>query len=114
MELINYEHFSKVKLKVGQIIGAEDIPNKDKLYLIRVDIGEENSRTLFAGIKKFYTKEELLNKKVIVVANLEPKKMGSIESNGMILAASFKNEDGSERVALLEPDKDMPNGSDIY
>lgn len=114
MDLINYEHFSKVKLKVGQIISAEDIINKDKLFLLKVDVGENEPRTLFAGIKKFYTKEELQNKKVIVVSNLEPKKISSLESNGMLLAASSMDDAGEEKVALLEPDKDMPNGSDIY
>ena len=113
MDLINYNDFAKVKLKVGRIISAEDIAGKDKLYLVKVDLGEEKPKTLFAGIKKYYSKEELAGKTVIVVANLESKRMGSVVSEGMLLAASIKEGD-DEKIALLEPDKEMPSGADIY
>jgi len=111
-EKINYEQFSKIKMKVGRIIGIEDIQGKDKLYLLKVDIAESEPRILFAGIKQHYTKEQLKNKFVIVVANLEPKKMGNIASNGMLLAA-VTEVDGKEHIALAVPDKEIAVGSDV-
>lgn len=111
---INYDYFSKVKLKVGKILEAEDIQGKDKLFKLTIDLGEEEKRTLVAGIKLYYTKEELQNKFVIVVSNLEPRKLGGFLSQGMLLAASQKLEDGTEKVSLLMPDKDISLGSDIY
>jgi methionyl-tRNA synthetase len=111
---INYDYFSKVKLKVGRILSAEDIPGKDKLYKLSIDLSEPEKRTLVAGLKLYYTKEELQNKFVIVVSNLEPKKLGGFLSQGMLLAASQKLDDGSEKVSLLAPDKDIALGSDIY
>ena len=64
---INYDYFSKIKLKVGMVLQAEDIVGKDKLYKLVVDLGEKEKRILVAGLKPFYTKEELQNKYVIVV-----------------------------------------------
>lgn len=114
MQYINYDHFSKVKLKVGKILDAEEIIGKDKLYKLTVDLGETEKRTLVAGLKPFYSKEELQNKFVIVVSNLEPRKLGPFISYGMLLAASQKQEDGTEKVSLLMPDKEIALGSDIY
>lgn len=111
--IINYEHFSKVLLKVGKIVAVEDIEGKDKLYKLTIDLGEAEARTLLAGIKLHYSKEELLGKQVIVVANLEPKKMGALISQGMLLAAC-ETKDGKEKVSLLIPDKDIALGSDIF
>lgn len=112
--LINYEHFSKIQLKVGRIVNVEDIEGKDKLYKLTVNLGEIENRTLLAGIKKHYSKEELLERQIIVVANLEPKKMGAFVSQGMLLAASQKLEDGSEVVSLLMTDRKIAVGSPIF
>ncbi len=114
LEYINYDQFSKIKLKVGKILMAEDISGKDKLFKLTVDLGEVEKRTLVAGLKLYYTKEDLQNKYVIVVSNLEPRKLGPFVSQGMLLAASQKLEDGTEKVSLLMPDKDIALGSDIY
>jgi methionyl-tRNA synthetase len=114
IQYINYDYFSKIKLKVGKILEAEDISGKDKLYKLTVDLGEPEKRTLVAGLKPYYSKDELFNKYVIVVSNLEPRKLGPFTSQGMLLAASQKLEDGTERVSLLMPDKDIALGSDIY
>jgi len=111
--LINYNHFAKMVLKVGQIINVEDVEGKDRVYKLTIDLNENEPRTLVAGLKLFYKKEELKNKKVIVVANLEPRKIAGFLSKGMLLAASTKK-DNKEIVSLLQPDKDMPVGSDIY
>jgi len=107
--IITYDDFVKVQLKVGQIIDAEDIPNADKLYKLTVDLGEEK-RTICAGIKEYYSKDELLDKKVIVVVNLAPRIMRGITSQGMLLAAS--NEEHS-KVILISPEKDIEVGSKV-
>jgi methionyl-tRNA synthetase len=105
--MISFDEFKKIELKVGTIVSAEKHPNANKLYILKVDLGEENPRQLVAGIAKFYSLEELENKKIIVVANLEPAKLRGIESNGMLLAA----EDNEGNVVLLTTEKEMKSGS---
>jgi len=114
IHFINFADFSKIKLKVGKILKAEDIEGKDKVYKLTVDLAEEEYRILVAGLKLYYTKEDLKNKYVIVVSNLEPRKIGPFVSQGMLLAASEKLSDGTEKVSLLQPDKEIALGSDIY
>ena len=106
--MINFDDFEKIELRVGEILEVEDMPNADKLYKLKVDTGEE--RTLVAGIKKHYSKEELIGKKIIVICNLEKRKLKGITSEGMLLAAS---DDDKENVVLLTIDKDIENGSRI-
>lgn len=86
-EKIPYSDFAKLDLKVGKILEVEDHPNADKLYILKVDLNEEKPRQIIAGLKPYYKKSELKNKKAIFVANLEKRNIRSIESNGMILAA---------------------------
>jgi len=107
-EKISLDYLKKVELRIGKIISVENHPNADKLYVLKVDLGDE-VRTIVAGLKQYYKPEELLNKLVVVVANLEPKKLRGIESHGMLLAA-----DDGEKVALLQPDKDVKIGAKIY
>lgn len=106
--MIKFDDFEKIELRVGEILEVEDVPNADKLYKLKVDTGEE--RTLIAGIKKYYSKEELIGKKIIVICNLEQRKLKGITSEGMLLAAS---DDDKENVVLLTVDKDIKNGSRI-
>ena len=106
MENIKYDDFAKVDLRVGTIKKAEDIESADKLYKLEVEIGSE-TRTICAGIKQHYKKEDLKGKQIIVVSNLEPRKMKGIESQGMLLAAV--SEDHS-KVVLLCPDKKVDSG----
>ena len=108
MDNITYDDFQKIDLRVAEIKTCEDIEGADKLYKLTIDMGEE--RTIVAGIKLFYTKEELVGKKIAIVANLEPRKLRGIISHGMLLAAS--NEDKSS-VVLMTLDKDMVNGAKI-
>ncbi len=103
--MIKFDDFEKVKLKVAEIKTVEDVEGADKLYKMTIDVGEE--RTIIAGIKKAYTKEELIGKKIIVVVNLEPATIKGVKSNGMLLAAS----DGEP--VLLTVDKPVKNGSKI-
>ena len=107
---ISFEEWSKLDLRVGVIKKVEDIEGADKLYKLEIDIGEQKSRTILAGLKPHYKKDELKGKQCIVVANLEPRKMRGLESQGMLLAASTENH---EKVILLAPEKEIKPGSKI-
>jgi methionyl-tRNA synthetase len=87
---ISIDDFAKVDMRVGLILSAERVKGSDKLMLMNVDIGEPEPRTLVAGIAEAYTPVELINRKVVIVANLQPRKLKGIESNGMIVAASVE------------------------
>jgi methionyl-tRNA synthetase len=87
---IPIEDFSKVDLRVGLVLSAERVKGADKLMHMKVDIGEAEPRSIVAGIAEAYTPEQLVNRKVVIVANLEPRKLRGIESNGMIVAASVE------------------------
>lgn len=117
--VISFEEWQKIDLRVAKIIKVEDIEGADKLYKLTVDIGpiekskskistdsssekKPNQRTICAGIKEFYSKDELKGKKIIIVTNLEPRKIRGIESQGMLLAAVSENE---KNVVLITPEK---------
>ena len=107
MEIVNFDDFSKLNIRVGKIISAEEVEGSNKLIKMKVDIGDEE-RQIVAGISKYYSLDELTNKTVIVLINLEPRKIFGIESQGMLLASI----DGDE-VSLLQTDKEMIPGSEI-
>jgi len=108
MDNITFDDFMKMDLRVAEIKACEDVPGADKLYKLTIDMGEE--RTIVAGIKLYYTKEELVGKKIAVVSNLEPRKLRGIESHGMLLAASSEDKTS---VVLLIVDREIANGSKI-
>ena len=111
MPEINFQDWKKIEIIVGKIIKVEDIENADKLYKLEVDLGKEiGKRTLVAGIKKHYSKEELKGKRCIVFCNLEPRVMKGVKSEGMILAAV--NEDES-KIRLIQPDEEIELGSRV-
>ena len=83
------DDFAKVDLRVGLVKSAEPVKGADKLLHLKVDIGEAEPRTIVAGIAKAYTPEQLIGRKVVIVANLAPRKLRGIESRGMIVAASL-------------------------
>jgi len=87
---IDIEDFGKVDLRVGQIVFAERVKGSDKLLHLKVDIGEPEPRTIAAGIAVYYEPEKIVGRKVVIVANLHPRKLRGIESNGMIVAASLE------------------------
>jgi methionyl-tRNA synthetase len=87
---IPIDDFAKVDMRVGLVLSAERVKGSDKLMLMKVDVGEPEPRTLVAGIAEAYTPAELLNRKVVIVVNLQPRKLKGIESNGMIVAASVE------------------------
>lgn len=105
--MINFEEFKKVDLRIGKIIEAENIENSNKLLNLKVDIGNE-TRQILSGIAEYYKKEDLIGKEVVVVINLEPKKMMGLESQGMVLAATGKGDP-----ILLVPEKEAGAGSKI-
>jgi methionyl-tRNA synthetase len=89
-ERIAIEDFAKVDMRVGQVLSAEPVKGADKLLHLKVDIGEPQPRTIVAGIAEAYTAQELIGRKVVIVANLQPRKLRGIESNGMIVAGSIE------------------------
>ncbi len=106
---ITIDDFMKVQLRVGEIVEAEKVEKADKLLKFSVKIGEE-VRTIVSGIAKYYTPDEMLGKKVVVVYNLKPAKLRGIESQGMLLCACDILEDGSENVVLVCPEKSVKSG----
>jgi methionyl-tRNA synthetase len=104
---IKIDEFGKIELRVAEVVAAEPLPKSKKLLKLTVSLGEEQ-RTLVAGIAEHYTPAELVGKKVVVVANLEPAKLMGVESNGMVLAAS-----SAGKLAVLTPDRDLPPGSKV-
>jgi len=113
MEGIGTAEFSdweKIDLRVAQIEEVEEISGADKLWKLSLDVGELGKRTICAGIKQFYKKEELKGKKIIYFANLKPRILKGIESQGMLLAAS--NADHS-KVVLISPLSEIVNGARI-
>ena len=87
---IAIDDFVKIDLRVGRVVSAERVKGSDKLMHMKVDIGEPEPRTIVAGIAEAYSPEQLLHRKVVIVANLQPRKLKGIESNGMIVAASVE------------------------
>lgn len=109
---ITIDDFAKIALRVGKIVTAEKVEKADKLLKFSVQIGEE-TRTIVSGIAKFYTPEEMVGKNVVVVYNLKPAKLRGIESQGMLLCACEKDENGEERIVLVTPEKPVKSGSTV-
>jgi len=91
---ITIDDFLKVELRVGEIKVAERVPDADKLLRFEIDLGEEKPRQILAGLAEYYDPERLIGRKVVVVANLKPRKMRGLESQGMICAASLEDDSG--------------------
>jgi methionyl-tRNA synthetase len=106
--LIEITDFVKIDLRVGEVRSAERIPKADKLLLLTVDIGEEKPRQILAGIAEYYEPEKLVGRRIVVVANLKPRKLRGYESQGMLLAASV-GEEGKPVIATFT--EDVPNGA---
>jgi len=106
--MISINDFAKVDIRVGKVIEVEDAETRKPMYKIKVDFGPLGIKQAIAGIKPSYAKEELLNKKFIFVINLEPKKIGNVLSECMILAATE-----GEKIVILQPEKDIEIGAKI-
>jgi methionyl-tRNA synthetase len=111
-DMIHFEDWEKIDLRVGLIDKVEDHPKADKLYVLRVDFGDEiGERTIVAGLKEHCTPESLEGKRAIFIVNLEPRVIRGIESQGMILAASSPSR---SHVCILTPDFDeIEEGSKV-
>jgi methionyl-tRNA synthetase len=101
---ITIDDFLKIELRVGEIKVAERIPKSDKLLRFEIDLGEEKPRQILAGLAEYYEPEKLIGRKVVVVANLKPRKMRGLESEGMICAASLENSDDTPAIATFLED----------
>jgi methionyl-tRNA synthetase len=106
--LIGIDQFFQTSLKVGTVVAAEEVPKSKKLLLLQVDIGEEKPRQVVAGIKEWYSADDMLGTQVCVVANLKPAKLMGLKSEGMLLAA--KDEDG---LCMIRPEKPKKAGTPI-
>lgn len=108
-DVVPFEDFYKLDLRIARIVEVIEHPNADKLFLLKIELGSEQ-RQLCAGLRGHYTVEQLVGKNIVVVANLAPRKVRGELSQGMLLAAS--NEDQSQ-VILLTTEADIAPGSSI-
>jgi methionyl-tRNA synthetase len=106
--LIGIDQFFQTSLKVGTVVKAEEVPKSKKLLLLQVDVGEEVPRQVVAGIKEWYSADDMLDTQVCVVANLKPAKLMGLKSEGMLLAA--KDENG---LCMIRPEKPKTAGTPI-
>ena len=104
-EIISFEDWKKMDLRVGKVLEVGDHPNADKLFVLKVDMGGE-TRRIVAGMRPYYAANELVGKNVVVFVNLKPVELRGIVSEGMVLAAE---KDG--KVVLLGPEKDVGAGA---
>ena len=105
---ISYDDFTKMQFQVGEIIACEEVPKSKKLLCSQVRIGSQ-VKQIVSGIKKHYSAEEMVGKKVMVLVNLKPAKLAGVLSEGMLLCA----EDENGELSLMVPEKEMPNGAEI-
>ncbi len=103
---ISYEQFLALDIRTAEITAVDEIEGADRLYKITLDAGDLGKKTVAAGIKAWYTPQELIGKQIVYLANLEPRTLKGVESQGMILAA-----DDGETVILLQPKKPVANGA---
>lgn len=106
--MASLEDFQKIDIRIGKVIEVKDAETRKPMYVLKVDFGELGIKQAIAGIKPFYTKEEILNKKFVFIFNLEPKKIANIMSECMIMAATK-----DDKVVVLQPEKDIEVGSRI-
>ncbi len=110
MEKVSFSDWKKLDIRTARIESVEEVPGKDKLLKLSIDLGSEK-RTVVAGIKQFYSKDDLVGKPIVFLSNLEPKKIAGIESNGMILAVGGRQ--AGDELSILMPDKKMPLGVQV-
>lgn len=107
MDTISFEDFKKLDLRIALVKRVEPHPNADKLYVLTIDVGGEE-KVIVAGIRNSYKPEELENRKIVVVNNLQKSLIRGVESNGMLLATK-----DAERLAIIVPEKDVATGSAV-
>ncbi|MEK6854883.1 MAG: methionine--tRNA ligase subunit beta [Nanoarchaeota archaeon] len=107
---ISLKDFQGVDLRVGRILRVEEHPNASKLYVLKVGFGEGENKTIVAGLREHYEREELEGRKAIFVFNLEHVILRGVKSEGMILAAVS---DDKSKVVIIEPERDIAEGTKI-
>ena len=105
-EIISFDDFLKVKMRIGRVVEANDHPNADKLMVMKVDLGDEQ-RQIVAGLKGYYTPEELVGRNLVIVTNLAPRMMRGQQSQGMLLAAVTADQ---SQVVVLTTESDIAPG----
>lgn len=113
METANYKDFTKLDIRVGTILAAEQVPETDKLLQLQVDFGSGSAggrRQIVSGIKEWYEPENLVGKQACFVYNLEPRTIRGVESNGMIMATT---DEKSGNVVIVRPHKKVSPGSKV-
>jgi methionyl-tRNA synthetase len=105
--MASYEDFQKLEIKIAQIETVEPHPNADRLYVLKIKVGEARKQ-IVAGIKAHYTPEELQGKKIVIIDNLDPAVIRGVESNGMRLAASDPT-----TLTLVVPERPIPDGAKV-
>lgn len=108
--LVTIDDFARIDLRVAQVLEAERVPKADRLLRLLVDAGESKPRQILAGIALWYAPESLIGRKIVVVANLQPRTLRGLESHGMLLAASVGEDDRPVLVTVAD-DAPAPNGS---
>jgi len=111
MDYIEYTDFAKVDFRIGEIVEAKKVEDSEKLIRMRVDFGQLGIKTVFSGIAKHYSPEELLNKKTVFVVNIKPRKIMGEESEAMIFAGESDDE---KTISIMILDKDLSNGSKVF
>ena len=106
--MITIDDFAKVEIRVGEVLSVEVVEGADKLYILKVDLGEEKSRQILSGIREFIQPEDLIGKQFPFITNLAPRMLRGHESQGMILAGS-----DDEGLALFNPTKKLKNGTKL-
>lgn len=107
---IDYQDFLKLDMRVGLIKSCDKVPKSNNLYKLMVDCGEKNLRQIITGIANYYTAEELINEKIVVLTNLKSRKIMGLDSEGMLLAADLNNE---PFLLKIDEKKPVPPGSKI-
>ncbi len=107
MDTISFSDFKKIKIRTGKVLEVSVHPHADKLYILKVDLGDKQIQ-LVAGLRLVYKEEEILGKNIVVLENLEPKTLRGVESQGMLLAAS----DG-DNLSLLVPEREVRPGAEV-
>jgi methionyl-tRNA synthetase len=110
--VIGYEDFARLDLRIARVLEAGQHPNADRLIVMKVDVGGQE-RQIIAGLRQYYEPAWLVGKDIVIVANLAPRKMRGLESQGMLLAASRMEGDVAAEVVLLVPERPLPPGSAI-
>jgi|SRR3989338_3882810 len=108
MSIISFDEWKKLEIKVGKILKVERVPKTDKLYKLQVDVGFDKPIQIITGLVPFYSEEELQDKKIIVLVNLEPAKFAGEVSEGMLLCAENDN-----KCVFLSVEKDIEEGTTI-